>query len=167
MQRDRKSLVWALAALLMVGSLAGGLVIAQSGRTAPPSSPTATVSNIAAPALGPMIPAAGFSPIVKMAGPSVVSITSTTMRAAAANDDNDPFSFFGGIPGFNFRNSPQTPRREKAAGSGVIVSPDGYILTNNHVVDDATKVRVTLADKREFDAKVIGKDKKSDVAVIK
>src|SRR5215468_8611478 len=107
MQRDRKSLVWALAALLMVGSLAGGLVIAQSGRTASPSSQTtATTSNFAAPALGPMVPAAGFSPIVKMAGPSVVSITSTSLRKAS--DDSDPFSqFFGGIPGFNFRNAPQ------------------------------------------------------------
>ena len=56
MQRDRKRLVWALAALLMVGSLAGGLVIAQSGRTAPANSPATTASNINAPALGPMVP---------------------------------------------------------------------------------------------------------------
>jgi serine protease Do len=168
MQRDRKSLVWALAALLMVGSLAGGLVIAQSGRTAPANSPTTlTSNNVPAPALGPMIPAAGFAPIVKMAGPSVVSITSTSIRKAES-DDNDPFSqFFGGVPGFNFRNGPPTPRSQKAAGSGVIVSPDGYILTNNHVVDDATKVRVALPDKREFDAKVIGKDPRTDLAVIK
>jgi serine protease Do len=167
MHRDRKSLVWALATLLMVGSLAGGLVIAQSGRTASPSLPTTTASNIAAPALGSMVPAGGFSPIVKMAGPSVVSITSTSVRKAADDNSDDPFSLFGGIPGFNFRNAPQMPRKQKAAGSGVIVSPDGFILTNNHVVDDATKVHVTLADKREFDAKVIGKDPKSDVAVIK
>jgi len=152
----------------MVGSLAGGLVIAQSGRTAPSSSPTtATSSNFAAPALGPMVPAAGFAPIVKLAGPSVVSITSTSVRKAV-DEDNDPFSFFGNIPGFNFRNSPQQmPHKQKAAGSGVIVSSDGYILTNNHVVDDATRVHVTLADKREFDAKVVGKDAKTDVAVIK
>jgi serine protease Do len=52
-------------------------------------------------------------------------------------------------------------------GSGVIVTKDGYILTNNHVVDDADKVKVTLQDGREFTAKVIGKDKESDVAVVK
>ena len=63
----------------------------------------------------------------------------------------------------------QRPREEKASslGSGVIVSPDGYILTNNHVVDGATDVKVSFSDKREFPAKIIGTDKYTDVAVIK
>ena len=56
---------------------------------------------------------------------------------------------------------------EEASGSGFIVSPDGYILTNNHVVADADKVTVTLFDKRQFEAKVIGTDPTTDVAVIK
>jgi serine protease Do len=58
-------------------------------------------------------------------------------------------------------------RREKALGSGVIVSPEGYILTNNHVVDGATDVKITLSDKREFKARVVGADPKTDVAVLK
>jgi serine protease Do len=63
----------------------------------------------------------------------------------------------------------QAPReeREQGLGSGVIVSPEGYILTNNHVVDGATDVRVTLLDKREFKASIVGTDPKTDVAVLK
>ena len=58
-------------------------------------------------------------------------------------------------------------RKEQSLGSGVIVSPDGYILTNNHVVDDATEVKVSLGDKREYTARVVGKDSKTDLAVLK
>src|SRR5208283_4451819 len=73
--------------------------------------------------------------------------------------------FFGQQGDGHFR----TPKdqREKSLGSGVIVSPEGYILTNNHVVDGATDVRVTLADKREFQARIVGTDPKTDVAVLK
>jgi serine protease Do len=69
--------------------------------------------------------------------------------------------FFGQFGG------PQQPRRGGGAGSGVIVTRDGYILTNNHVVEGATEVKVTLNDRREFPAKVIGTDPRTDVAVIK
>jgi serine protease Do len=72
--------------------------------------------------------------------------------------------FFG--PGFQFQN-PQGPQIEHGIGSGIIVSPDGYIITNNHVVDGATQVRVTLNDRRIFNAKVVGTDKLTDLAVIK
>jgi len=58
-------------------------------------------------------------------------------------------------------------QREQGEGSGVIVSPEGYILTNNHVVDGATDVRVTLSDKREFKARIVGTDPKTDLAVLK
>src|SRR5438132_7174201 len=76
--------------------------------------------------------------------------------------------FFVGEDGDGSFALPQ-PRdhREKSLGSGVIVSPEGYILTNNHVVDGATDVKVALGDKREFTARVVGADAKSDIAVIK
>jgi Do/DeqQ family serine protease len=78
---------------------------------------------------------------------------------------DDPFfrQFFGG------RMPRQQPRSERASslGSGVIVSPDGYILTNNHVIDGATDVKVSFSDKREFSAKVVGGDKPADIAVLK
>jgi len=86
-------------------------------------------------------------------------------------DGMPPFfqQFFGQQFGPNSENrSPrQRDQREDSLGSGVIVSPDGYILTNNHVIDGATDVRVTLADKRQLKAKVVGTDPKTDIAVLK
>src|SRR5262249_39831850 len=58
-------------------------------------------------------------------------------------------------------------RREQSLGSGVIVSPEGYILTNNHVVEGANTVRVSLIDNRQYDARIVGTDPKTDIAVIK
>ena len=79
----------------------------------------------------------------------------------------DPFLEFFGIPqGGYYEGRPQIQER-RAGGSGVIISGDGYIVTNNHVVDEATKLRVTLNDGRSFDAKVIGTDPTTDIALIK
>ncbi len=75
--------------------------------------------------------------------------------------------FFGDQFGQIVPQQPSGPLHEQGVGSGVIVTQDGYILTNNHVVDHADKVKVSLPDGREFTAKVVGRDPKSDVAVIK
>src|SRR5438270_7653066 len=79
----------------------------------------------------------------------------------------DPFfrQFFG--DDFMRKFSVPRERREKSLGSGVIVSPEGYVLTNNHVVDHATEVTVTLYDKREMKARVVGSDPRTDIAVLK
>jgi serine protease Do len=112
-----------------------------------------------------------YAPVVKTVLPSVVNISSSRVVHAKMEMPEgmqmDPFfrQFFGEQGDGHF-NIPKD-RREKALGSGVVVSPEGYILTNNHVVDGATEVRVTLSDKREFEAKVIGTDPKTDVAVLK
>ena len=108
-----------------------------------------------------------MAPAAKAAMPAVVKISASKMvKTQGGGAEMDPMlrQFFGG----NFPQQ-QAPRshREGGLGSGVVVSPDGYILTNNHVVDGATDVRVTLADRREFKAKVIGTDPKSDIAVLK
>jgi serine protease Do len=112
-----------------------------------------------------------FTGIVERNGPAVVNISVThDVKADAATwqfsgvDPNNPFfEFFRQFPGA----VPHGAVPEHGMGSGFIVSPDGVILTNAHVVDDATEVTVKLTDKREFRAKVIGSDKPSDVAVLK
>jgi serine protease Do len=77
----------------------------------------------------------------------------------------DPFfrQFFGNVPGLNVPRE----QREHALGTGVVVSPDGYIVTNNHVVKGATDIKVLLTDKRTFTGKLVGADPQSDIAVIK
>lgn len=108
-----------------------------------------------------------FEAIADHVTPSVVSIQTQRVRNVRARNPHSPQG--GGIEDF-FRNFEQPPPREQAqeaSGTGFIVSKDGYILTNNHVVADADKVTVTLLDKRTFTAKVIGRDPTTDVAVIK
>ena len=110
-----------------------------------------------------------FEAIADHVTPSVVSIKTTKQVRAARPRTRSPQGGGGGIEDF-FRNFEQQQPRDQvqdASGTGFIVSKDGYILTNNHVVADADKVTVTLLDKRTFTAKVIGRDPTTDVAVIK
>jgi len=123
--------------------------------------------------------AKAFSSVVKKAGPAVVHVaveqekSGRSMGQNSLDLFNDPFfeQFFG--PQFRHprRNNPQQDNKktfkQQAAGSGFIISSDGYIMTNNHVVGEADKITVRLADQREFPAKVVGTDPQSDVAVIK
>ncbi|MES2176846.1 MAG: trypsin-like peptidase domain-containing protein [Gemmatimonadota bacterium] len=106
-----------------------------------------------------------FEAIADHVTPSVVSIQTQRVQTARPRIQRQAP---GGLEDF-FRNfEPQAPRESQdASGTGFIVSKDGYILTNNHVVADANKVTVTLLDKRTFTAKVIGRDPTTDVAVIK
>jgi serine protease Do len=112
----------------------------------------------------------GYSAVVKRVLPAVVNISSSKVVKQTALDmpqGVDPFfrEFFG--DNFSRRFNVPQERREKALGSGVIVSPEGYILTNNHVVEGAKEVSVTLHDKRELKARVIGTDPRTDVAILK
>jgi len=113
-----------------------------------------------------------FADLVEKVGPAVVNVTVIEKRQRNPNlrggnpfsDDEDPFSDFFR----QFQNQqPRDNTPEEGVGSGFIVSADGYILTNTHVVDNATRVIVRLTDRREFQAKVVGTDDKSDVALLK
>lgn len=111
-------------------------------------------------------PAFDFVGVSDLATPAVVHIK-TTIGTTRSNDEGsmeefDPFEFFRNNPGFRI---PQGPRQ--ASGSGVILSDDGFIVTNNHVIDGATKIEVILNDKRTYVAELIGADKNTDLAVIK
>jgi serine protease Do len=111
-----------------------------------------------------------FAPIVQKVAPSVVKIyvTSSAPERMLSGPDSDFFRFFFGNRGFG-STIPQQPGSlvQHALGSGVIVSPDGYILTNNHVVQNAKQIEVALSDGRSFTAKVIGTDPQTDIALIK
>jgi serine protease Do len=114
-----------------------------------------------------------FAPVVKKVTPSVVKVyvTATVKNTSHQLPDefsNNPFfrRFFGDDFGQQFGRNMPAPKQH-GLGSGVIVTKDGYLLTNNHVVDGADEVRVALNDGREFTAKVVGKDPKSDIAVVK
>ncbi len=112
-----------------------------------------------------------FVNVVKQAKPAVVNIkvekTTTSSRGGMGPEDmfNNPFfeQFFGP----QFRHQQPQEYKQQGQGSGFIISKDGFILTNNHVVDGADSIKVTLADNRDFDAKVIGTDPQTDVALIK
>jgi len=109
----------------------------------------------------------GFERIAQAVTPGIVAIQSTTViKVQQSPFFMDPFfrQFFGDMfPQFNIPRE----QREHALGSGVIVSPDGYIVTNNHVIAKATDIQVLLSDKRTFKGKVVGADPQTDVAVIK
>jgi len=113
-----------------------------------------------------------FAPVVKKVTPSVVQVyvTSTVKNVSQQLPDefsNNPFfrRFFGDDSHGPSGNVPMP--KQHGLGSGVIVTRDGYLLTNNHVVDGADEVKVALNDGREFTARVVGKDPKSDIAVVK
>ncbi|HUA59588.1 MAG TPA: DegQ family serine endoprotease [Verrucomicrobiae bacterium] len=154
-----------LAATLALGI--GGVGIAVADRLGSHPALDLRMANSAEP-----LTHMGFAPVVKRVLPAVVSISSSKVTKVPAGmygqDMPDLFQQFFGLQGGQMPQF-QQPRtmREQALGSGVIMTPDGYILTNNHVVDDATSVKVTTSDKREFTAKIVGKDAKSDIAVLK
>jgi len=107
------------------------------------------------------VPAAGLSAAAKKAMPSVVNIFTSTIIKVPPFMEDPRFRFFFGDPG------DMEPQNNSSLGSGVIVSPDGYILTNHHVVEAADQIEVALADGRKAKAHVIGSDPETDLAVIK
>jgi serine protease Do len=167
---NTKVLSRSVAAVAVAAALSGAYVAGQHGVTPPP---------LVTPAQAALMPAEAaaktgvpdFSGLVETYGAAVVNISARHQARAEPQaqqmplDPSDPFyqffkHFYGGA-------MPHDQGPSTSLGSGFIVSPDGYVLTNAHVIDGASVVTVKLTDKREFRAKVIGSDKQSDVAVLK
>jgi len=168
-------LVLALVAAGVIGG-AGVQAFHHGEANAAPAPGTVTAPTAVSP--GTVTPP-NFTQITREWGPAVVNITVDGTRKASASADSDgddeaqnPFEFFRGAPGMpQFPGMPRqmVPREAPASGtgSGFIVDPSGLILTNAHVVKNASEVTVKLTDRREFRAKVLGADSKTDVAVLK
>jgi len=175
------------AALVAAGVLATGTAGAIGWnpsdwfkRSPSADSSSAAVNSKAAASAAPIVPdapigamtAPNYRAIVERYGPAVVGVNTEGMVKTSSRelpDDlaNDPFfKFFQGIPGLQQR-APRSGIPVRGQGSGFIVGKDGIILTNAHVVRDASEVTVKLNDRREYKAKVLGSDQSTDVAVLK
>lgn len=166
------------AAILAVGIAAGAGSVAWKDSVSTNVLPAAHAQAATAPVVSGL---PDFTQLVDLVGPAVVNIrTAEKVRSnpmASGGMDEEMLEFFRRF-GLPVPNAPRQGRpgpapgddeevRPSGVGSGFIVSPDGYVMTNAHVVDGASEVIVTLADKREFKAKIVGADKRTDVAVVK
>ena len=166
-----------ILALAAAGVLGGGAAAWTLGNHANAvTAPTTTSAPAAAPvALSAPFPGApDFTAIVQRFGPAVVNIAVSNAAgnadaddAGAAPDPNDPVFQFFRRHGLPMPNAPRGGQPARGEGSGFIVSADGLILTNAHVVRGAKEVTVKLTDRREFQARVVGRDDKTDVAVLR
>jgi serine protease Do len=174
----RRALASVAAAALVAGGAAGfGLT--------QPATPAYAQALPQTPIAAPQHPPGSFADVVDKVKPGVVAVK-VKLNADASDDDDDDTpgngnlqqvppqlrEFFrrfgqGNQGGSQGRNAPQQRGERGAVGSGFIISGDGYVVTNNHVVDKAKTVQVTLDDNRTLDAKVIGKDPKTDLALLK
>ena len=106
-----------------------------------------------------------FADIVERTSPAVVNISATSKAKPVESSNDDMQELLRRFYGLEAQ--PQQPRAKQSFGSGFIIGSDGYVLTNNHVIDEADKVTVRLNDRREVEAKVIGTDPRSDIALLK
>ena len=171
---------WMLPLLLLIAGMVLGIVVSADlgwiprGHAVPETaSDSAPVARPVATAVQPSLPGAGgqsFVDVAKIVKPAVVNIFATR-NGNSEGTQNTPFEdpFFRRFFGEEWMKRFEAPkeRKERGLGSGVIVDSNGLIITNNHVVNKADDIKVFLSDKREFKAKLVGTDAKTDVAVLK
>jgi serine protease Do len=164
---------WSTAGFLLAGGLALSVVAWAADQGKPQVSVKTDDQPLTRSGVGE---SASFSPIIKQVAPAVVRVNVTERAKNVPAPELPPFfndpqfrQFFGNPFGNDGRRGRPMQRQpeQQGLGSGVIVSADGYILTNNHVVSGADVIKVSLNDGRELTAKVVGSDPKSDLAVIK
>ncbi|MBI3592282.1 MAG: DegQ family serine endoprotease [Nitrospirae bacterium] len=153
----KRPFIW-IPVVLLIGFLLGGITYYNLSKTTAPSYMPFT----------PRVPGSvketskAFSEIVRAVSPAVVNISSVKTLKRQPTPFDEFFDFL-----YPFPDGRSKKWKEQSLGSGVIVSPDGYIVTNNHVVEQSDEIKVILFDKRSFRAKIIGADPKTDIAIIK
>ncbi|HKB71347.1 MAG TPA: Do family serine endopeptidase [Thermoanaerobaculia bacterium] len=160
---------------LIAGAVIFGVVLASSMNWTPVTSAQHVTKSTTGHTTSMTLPS--FAEIAQEALPSVVSITSTDivkgprrMSGGFGGGDGgsgDPFQFFFGFPHPGQGDDQQQEHKEEAGGSGFILSEDGYILTNNHVVENGQKIEVKVGDQHTYKAKVVGTDPATDIALLK
>src|SRR3989339_217300 len=171
-KRGRKTFVMFLIAFLIGFFIVSAVEVLRSSffKSSPvPDVQEASAVSTASPSQAPL----SFADLAERLKPSVVNISTT--KIIRGGGVRSPFEgsplgrYFGGDDFFErfFGDTPQREFKQKSLGSGFIISHDGYIFTNNHVVEQADKILVKLSNGKEYDAKVIGKDAKTDIALIK
>ena len=165
---QKKHLKTILIALLLAGSILG-LGYGMSTAIRPSNTPTASASAVSET---PMVPA-NFSELAEKVRPGVVNIQVTKKvknigfgfrNFGSPFGDQNPFGdFFGPFLGGN----PPESFEQRGVGSGFVMNREGYVLTNNHVVEDADQIKVKLANGKEYEGKVIGRDPKTDLSLVK
>jgi len=171
--KGRRTFVMFLLAFLIGFFVVSVVEVLRSSFVASGPGPDVQVASAVSTPEPPKTPLS-FADLAEKLKPSVVNISTTkTVRGGGMRSpfgQGSPFDrYFGGDDFFErfFGDTPQREFKQKSLGSGFIISHDGYIFTNNHVVEQADKILVKLSDGKEYEAKVIGKDAKTDIALIK
>ncbi|MGA7991071.1 MAG: Do family serine endopeptidase [Thermoanaerobaculia bacterium] len=178
-----KTKVLSLAALL-AGSVVFGMILASSldltrlasaQKAAPAAPPAAAAATRSAGGTALALPS--FADIVEQIAPAIVSVTATDIVKADkrrrpyhnfGGDGQDPFEFFFGPDGPKRKGAEEDEdQKQLSGGTGFLIEPDGYILTNNHVIEGADKVDVKVGDREEYKAKIVGRDAATDLALLK
>ncbi len=165
-QFRRSTAILTLVAASIGGGLIAAIAVANHSAHAPVSVVAQADTNTSTQRVNQL--SNSFADVIEKASPAVVKISMTRIIKASDQQQNNPFmsdpffrQFFGGQQG-----RPR-PQREEGLGSGIVISPSGYILTNNHVVEKANSLKVDLSDGRTFTGKVVGTDPQTDLAVVK
>jgi len=169
---SRKTFIMFLMAVLAGFFIVSVVEVMQSSFTPSGPGPNVQVVSAVSPGEGGQAPFS-FADLAERLKPCVVNISTTrTVRSGfrSPSGQQTPFDrYFGGDEFFErfFGDIPQREHRSRSLGSGFIISSDGYIFTNNHVIEQADKILVKLSDGKEYDARVIGRDANTDIALIK